>query len=288
MKKYFVSNDINNRFEFVKKQKGSSKIAIYNQIPLGELKSSFNEVYKLSELYNDETFLKMLSKVNSKTLVFFVDLGLDYCSFKGDYIQSYTKLAPISHQAKCTFIVDGFAFYNTEKSIYRPFLYIDPNIIGSSVQEFYNEGIYKDFDGNRVENYYKTISNHIEINTPPVNVETINYTPTQDEINRYEALKQDIIFGKKFTKVKIIRTLLDFVNNSESKKKSLLPDENGILNVTKNDNRSRIEMYKSILLNVPRKVRFYSSNFYGADEIELTKTRDALIRHNKLIQLING
>ena len=47
-------------------------------------------------------------------------------------------------------------------------------------------------------------------------------------------------------------------------------------------------MYKKILLTNPKKVVFYSSGIYGADEIELSRTRDALIRHNKLIELING
>ena len=287
--KYLVSNSIPERMAFIKESKPFGKrIAIYNQVPMRGLESYFDEWYSLTDLYKDEIFLKMLAKIDKKTSIFLIDLGLDYCSFQANYIKPFTKLHPICGQAKDTYIIDGFAFYNTEKAIYRPFLYIDENIIGSTVQEFYNTGSYKDYTGNQVENYVEKIRPFIRITTKPIEIETISYSPTDKEKEDYEKLKQEIIIEKQYPKVKVIRILLDFVNNTKTKKDAIIETQENILNITKNDNASRIQMYKNILLTNPQKVIFYSSGFYGADEIELTRTRDALIRHNKLIELING
>lgn len=289
MIQYLVSNSIPERMDFIKKSKPFGKrVAIYNQIPMRGLESYFDEWYSLTELYKDEIFLKMLAKINKKTSIFLIDLGLDYCSFQANYIKPFTKLHPICGQAKETFIIDGFAFYNTEKAIYRSFLYIDENIIGSTVQEFYNTGAYKDFTGNLVENYVEKIRPYMKISVKPIEIEIIKYTPTEKEKEDYEKLKQEIIIDKQYPKIKVIRLLQEFVNNTQSKKSAIIETEKDVLNVTKNDNNSRVLMYKNILLNNPKKVIFYSSGIYGADEIELSRTRDALFRHNKLIELLNG
>lgn len=288
--KYLISNNIPERMDFIKKVKPFGKrIAIYNQIPLRGLESYFDKWVKLTDLYKDEIFLKLLAEIDQKTTVFFIDLGLDYCSFQANYIKPYTKLSPIFHQAKDTYLIDGFAFYNTEKSIYRPFLYIDDSVLDSSVQEFYNSGaLYKDFDGNKVENYYQKIKPYIKISTKSIDIETISYNPTEEEKSEYEKLKENVIMTKKYPKAKVIKTLLDFIDSSNSKQKSILPEEKGVLNVVKNNNNSRKQMYKDILMKNPNKLIFYSSGVYGVDEIELSRTKDALIRHNKLIKLING
>lgn len=288
--KYLVSNSIPERMNFIKKSKPFGKrIAIFNHVPLRSLESYFDSWYKLSDLYNDETFLKLLAVIDSKTSIFIIDMGLDYCSFKADYIKPYTKLHPLSSQAKETFIIDSFAFYNTEKSIYRPFLYIDPEIIGSTVQEFYNSKGFEHFEENKIENYYKVIKPFIKISTKPLDIEVISYEPTNEEKKSYEKLKEDVIMVQKFPKQKVITSLQKFINSSYSKLKAIKKiDDDDILSVTENTNKSRVQMYKDILINNPSKIVFYSSNFYGIDEIELSRTKDALIRHNKLIKLING
>lgn len=288
--KYFVSNDLESRKSFIKgNSKRGKKVAIYNQLPLRGLENSFTEIYKLSDLYNDETFLRLLAKIDKHTTVYLIDLGLDYCSFKADYIKPYMKLHPISTQAKETFIIDGFAFYNTEKAIYRPFLYINPDIIGSTVQEFYNSKGFESFDGNKIENYFEKIKPYVKISTKPLEVQVINYEPTEAEKQAYEELKKDVIMVQKFPKQKIITALQKFINTSKSKLEALQNiTEPDVVHVKENTNKSRMQMYKDILMNNPKKVVFYSSNFYGVDEMELSKTKDAIIRHNQLIELING
>lgn len=290
MKKYLVSNSIPERMHFIKKAKPFGKrFAVYNKIPLRGLESYFDKFIKLDELYDDQTFLKLLGQVDNKTTLFLIDLGLDYCSFQANYIKPYTKLHPLSQQAKETFIIDGFAFYNTEKAIYRPFLYIDPNIIGSSVQEFYNTGAYKDFDGNQVENYYKKIAPYMQISTLPLELEVVKYSPTKKEKAEYEKLKKQIIMVDKFSKPKVIRMLIDYIENTESKKKAIKKEINAdAIQIIRNDANGRKNLYKEILLKNPKKIFFYSSEYYGADEIELSLTFGALERHNKLIALLNG
>jgi hypothetical protein len=289
MIQYLVSNSIPERMEFIKKSKPFGKrIAIYNQIPMRGIEMYFDKWYKLTDLYKDEIFLKLLAKIDNKTSIFLIDLGLDYCSYQANYIKPYTKLSAIFGQAKDTFIIDGFAFYNTEKAIYRPFLYINGDIIGSSVQEFYNSKGFESFEDNKIENYYHKIKPFIKISTKPIEIEVVKYTPTELELFEYEKLKKEVIIEKQYPKVKVIRLLQDYVNNSFSKNKAVKKNEEFVLNVTENSNSSRVEMYKNILLTNPKKIIFYSSGIYGADEIELSRTRDALIRHNKLIELING
>ena len=240
MKKYLISNSIPERMTFVKQSKPFGKrIAIYNNVPMRGLESYFDKWVKLTDLYKDEVFLNLLPMVDEKVSLFLFDMGLDYCSFQANYIKPYTKLHPLSVQAKETFIIDGFAFYNTEKAIYRPFLYIDPEIIGSSVQEFYNTGIYKDFTGNQVENYYKPIKPYVEVKTKPLDIETVPYEPTAKEKQEYEKLKKEVILEKKYPKVKVLRLLNEYVESTSTKKKALRKTEEGILNVTENTAISR-------------------------------------------------
>lgn len=291
MKKFLVSKNIKERKSFIKKHTTEYKIiAIYNKVPIDEIKGLFNETYKLVDLYKDEIFLTTLSKIDKNTIVFFIDLGLDYCSFKNDYIRPYLKLQPIKDQANDTFIIDGFAFYNTEKSIYRPFLYIDDKILDSSVQEFYNVGeIYKEYEGNKIENYYKKIKPYILFKTQPIEIEVVRYSPSDGERKEYDKLKKDIIIYKKYPKSKVIKILLDYVNNTKTKLKSIKNEiDDGVLNVVENSDLTRLNMYKRLLTEDIKKIIFYSSGFYGVDEIELSRTKEALERHNELIRLING
>lgn len=288
--RYFVSNNVNARMAFVKKSKPFGKrIAIYNKIPVRDLASYFDKCIKLTDLYKDEVFLNLLPSIDSKTSIFLIDLGIDYCSFQANYIKPYTKLMPICQQTKHTFIIDGFAFYNTEKSIYRPFLYIDDRILDSTVQEFYNSGaLYKDFDGNKVENYCNKIKPYIEIQNKPIEIQSIHYTPTDKEKKDYEALKEDIIMCKKLSKVRVISELQKFIRNSSSRKKALSQFKDSGFLIEENTANWRKKMYSEIILHNHKSITFIESGFYGIDNLELSRTKEAIIKHNKLINLING
>lgn len=287
MKKFLVSRDHVIRDIFCEKRKSRFfNICIYNtHIPCVK----FDMSIKLTELYNDEIFLRLLSKIDSNTHIFLFDLGIDYCSFKADYIKPFTKLNPICMQAGETFIVDQFAFYNTEKSIYRPLLYIDDLILNSTVQEFYNSKGFESFDGNKIENYYSKLIDIMDMQVRPLDVEVINYEPTESEKNDYNALKEDLILNKKLPKQKIISELHKFIKESKSRCEAIkVFTDSKILNITENTNKSRVKMYSDIMKLNPNKLVFYSSGFYGIDEIELSRTKDAILRHNELILLING
>lgn len=290
MKKFLVSKCTKERQMFIKNNSlGCHAIGIYNQLPIDDLKSYFSESYSLQELYNDEVFLLLLAKIGKGTKLFFIDLGIDYCSFKADYIKPFTKLNPLFQQAGETFIIDYFAFYNTEKSIYRPFLYIDDLVLDSTVQQFYNSKGYEDFIDNTVEKYYQKIKPYIEINVKPLVIETISYEPTDIEKHQYQLLKEDIILNKKYPKQKVIRLLTEFIENSTSKKEIIKPIlDNSVLNVYAISSKMRIEMYKKLRNPNIKKVVFYTSNYYGVEKIELELTLDAIQKHNELIRLING
>ena len=139
-----------------------------------------------------------------------------------------------------------------------------------------------------MENYYKPIKPYVEVKTKPLDIETVPYEPTAKEKQEYEKLKKEVILEKKYPKVKVLRLLNEYVESTSTKKKALRKTEEGILNVTENTAISRKAMYKDILLTIPRKIVFYSSGYYGADEIELSRTRDALKRHNTLLELLKN
>lgn len=293
MKRYLVSKKTDERIDFIQSKNKNKSLAIYNNSDIENIKHLFNDTIKLTDLYSDEIFLNILAKIDNDTTVFFIDLGLDYCSFKSDYIKPYMKLSPISLQCNKVFIIDTFAFYNIENSIYRPFLYIDDNILQSTVQEFYNTSIYKDYEGSKIENYYKVIKSYIDIRVDEIEIETIIYTPNEREKYDYENLKHKLIMEERLPKIGIINKLLNFIDNSDTKKTQIAINSNSnsknkTKSVVKNTNRGRIEMYKNIINNEVNKVIFYSSEYYGVEQIELSRTKEAIERHNKLIRLING
>lgn len=286
---YHIGTDPARRTAFIRATpRTGRRVAVHNQVPLGALSSEFDAVITLKELYDDQTFLRFLATVDRTTTLFYMDMGLDYCSFKGDYIAPYLRLHPLYQQAGDTYIVDGFAFYNTEKSIYRPFLYLKGSPLKSSVQEFYNVGPYADYTGNRVENYAPLVKPHLDLHAKPTKVTTVRYKPTAKERAAYEALKEDLIMKKQYPKTKVVRLLLDFVDATATKRKAVPATPDGRYHVLRNDARARVAMYKALLANPAQEVVFYTSGHYGADEMELGRTRDALLRHNTLIALCHG
>lgn len=226
---YLVSTDLHDRAAFVSgttRVKGK-RFAVYNQVPLGELEQYFDRTITLNELYDDQTFLTFLALVDADTTLFYIDMGIDYCSFKADYIRPYLRLHPMYQQAGATYIIDGMAFWNSEKAVYRPFLYIREDVLGSTVQEFYNTGTYADYTGNRVENWVEKVRPHLDLRTRPMAVTTVRYEPTPAELRAYEALKKKLILDLKYPKAKVVRMLLDFVDQSASKRKAMSKKPDG-------------------------------------------------------------
>lgn len=276
--KFLVSRNFNERLEFIQSIKGK-KIAIYKEE--SPLLKEFDVCIDMNLLMKDDYMLTNLAKCDSKTTIVLIDILIK----SGVYVHPYGKVYNFTEQAKETLIIDSFAFKWDEKQIVRPFLFIDPSILGSSMINFW-EG--KD---NTLENYYKTIKPFIKISTPPLEIQTILYTPTEDEIKAYEVLKERIILTEKLAKTKIVEMLISYVDGLESKKQAFLSNSAKYANayvVTSNKPKMKFKVYETLKNEGIEKVFFFSSGVFGADEIELNKTRTAIERHNDLIRLING
>ena len=278
MKKFLVSKNLQDRIDFIKKIKGK-KIVIYNEE--SELLQCFDIAIDMNQLMKNDYYLNHLSECDGETTLVLLDILVK----NGVYVHPYGKVFSFTEQAKQTVVIDTFAFKWDEKQIVRPFLFIDPSILGSSMITFY-EG-----KENTVENYFSLVKNHIQMNVKPLEIEVINYIPTEEEVLQYNKLKEKIILVDKLPKTKIVDTLIKYVDGLESKKKAFLDNSKNYKNayvVTSNKPKMKFKIYETLKSEGIEKVVFFSSEKFGADNLELEKTRVALERHNKLIELLNG
>jgi hypothetical protein len=289
MKPYLVSSCTHDRLAQIANV-DQPRIAIYNRFQVDpELGGMFDRTYKLQDLYKDETFFDALATVTGTVNLYLIDLGMDYCSTQPDYIKEYTKLKPLSQQAAAVCIMDHFAFYFTEKAIYRPFLYINADVIGSSVQEFYGTGIYREFEGNRVENYAGTIAPYVDMRTQTIPIHVVSYTPTPGEVADYEALKRRLIIEERKSKQTVLNGLFSYISTLDSKREAITSCDLRGIKVCDNNPRRKYDTYKTIIeRNAGDPVVFFSSGTFGVDEMALDNTMSALRRHNDLIEALRG
>lgn len=281
MKQFLVSKDDARRLNFVRRIKGK-KIAIYNYDT--PLLKEFDVVVQMNDLMKNDIYLERLAKMDGETSVVLIDVLVKH----GVYVHPYGKIYSFTEQANKVFIIDTFAFKFSEKAIFRPFLFINPDILGHSLSEFYNEGPFKDFNKNTIEHYYIKIKPWIEIDTTPLNLEVIRYEPSKKEITQYNQLKKVLIDDPKNTKPKIVTSLIKLVDDMESKKEAAKKIKQDGLLVYSNKPKNKFDLYEKLRDDTFNKVYFLSSGTFGADEIELDKTLMALNRHNELIRLLNG
>lgn len=279
-KQFLVSRNFDNRLKFIKSIKGK-KIAIYNYET--ELTKEFDVAIQMDTLMKDKVMITNLAKMDGKTSIVLIDVLVK----NGVYVHPYGKIYAFTEQAKATYIIDTFAFKFTEKGIFRPFLFINPDILGHSLSEFYNEGPFKDFAKNTVEQYYLKIKPYIEIDVKPIAIEVLKYQPTKAEIKAYNDLKKELIEDVCNTKTKVISTLIKFVDGLKSKRIHFdNQPADGYLQYS-NKPKNKFELYEKLRDKSIKKVYFLSSGTFGADEIELEKTMTAINRHNELIRLLN-
>ena len=273
--KFLVSKNFENRLAFVNKIKGK-KIAIYNE--KSYLLENYDLAIDMNKLMKGDYFLENLAKCDGETTLVLIDILIK----NGVYVHPYGKIYAFTEQSKETLVIDTFAFKWDEKQIVRPFLFINPNLLGSSMINF--------FEGkeNTVENYYKTIKPCIKMDVAPIEIEVIKYEPTQEEIDEYEKQKKIAIYFLQYPKIKVISALIKYVDNLPSKKAAYSRVPPNCVLVTSNKPKNKFWIYDVLKDENVKKVVFLSSGVFGADEIELHKTKDALERHNDLIRLING
>lgn len=279
-KKFLVSKNLVNRTRFIKNIKGK-KIAIYNYDT--PLLKEFDIAIQMNDLMKNDVYLENLAKMDGNTSVVLIDVLVKH----GVYVHPYGKIYSFTEQAKDVFIIDSFAFKFTEKGIFRPFLFINPDILGYSLSEFFNEGPFKDFKRNTIEHYYIKIKPFIEIDVKPISIEVIKYHPTKKEIQSYNDLKKKLIENTANPKNKIVTDLIKFIDNLESKKKAAASIPNNGLIEYSNKPKNKFTLYDKLKDEKISRIYFLSSGVFGADEIELEKTMIAINRHNELIRLLN-
>lgn len=282
--RFLVSRNAKTRQAFTKAIPGKA-IVIHNGpcAYAGQVKASID----MADLMKDNVFLPTLAKMDAHTPVVLMDVLVKH----GVYTHPYGKIYAFTSKASAVYIVDSFAFKFTEKGIFRPFLFIDPNILGSSLIEFYNEGPFKDFAENTIDKYIDKVRPHIKTDERPLEVETLKFRVAKDEVAAYEKLKDRLINKEKLPKPSVVNQLIAFVDALPGKVKVVADQElkqpvGTTLLVKSNDARAKFKMYEA--LRDPRidRVVFFSSGKFGSDELALAESRDALVRHNELLTLL--
>lgn len=282
--RFLVSRNPKTRQAFTKAIPGKA-IVIHNGpcAYAGPVKATID----MADLMRDEVFLPTLAKMDAKAPVVLMDVLVKH----GVYTHPYGKIYAFTEKAPAVYIVDSFAFKYTEKGIFRPFLFINPSILGSSLMEFYNEGPFKDFAQNTIDHYIDKVRPHIKTDERPLEVETVKYRVTAKEKAEYEKLKDRLINKEKLAKSSVVTKLIDYVDVLPGKVKVVAEQElkqpvGSTLLVKSNNPRANFKMYEA--LRDPRitKVVFFSSGKFGADELALAETRDALVKHNELLEAL--
>lgn len=273
--KFLVSKNFDNRLKYIRQIKGR-KIAIYNT--QSDLLNEFDLCIDMHKLMKGDYYLENLALCNGETTVVLIDVLIKH----GVYVHPFGKIFAFTEQAKETLIIDTFAFKWDEKQIVRPFLFIDPSILGSSMINFYGS------EENTIENYYTRIKPYIEMDVTPIEIEVLKYKPTDTELEAYNAMKQRLIMDEKQPKTKIVTELIKYVDGLESRKKAAKQVSKDSILIASNKPKNKFLIYDILRDENVKKITFLSSGVFGSDEIELNKTLQALERHNDLIRLING
>lgn len=273
--KFLVSKNFDNRLKYIRQIKGR-KIAIYNL--QSDLLKEFDLCIDMHKLMQGDYYLENLALCNGETTVVLIDVLIKH----GVYVHPFGKIFAFTEQAKETFIIDTFAFKWDEKQIVRPFLFIDPSILGSSMINFYES------ENNVIENYYQRIKEFIQMDVAPIEIEVIKYEPTPEELFGYNALKQKLIMDEKQPKTKIVTSLIKYVDELKSRKLAAEKVSKDSILIQSNKPKNKFLIYEILRDENVKKISFLSSGIFGADEIELNKTLQAIERHNELIRLLNG
>lgn len=276
MKKFFVSKNQTERIEFVKQIEGK-KIAIYN----GEssLLPYFDHAVDMSRLMEDEYFLEKILLCDSSTTLVLIDVLIK----NGIYVHPYGKIFRFTEIAKQTIVIDSFIFRYTERNIIRPFLFIDTSVFGTSMIGFHAS------EDSTIENYHERIRPYIDCRIKPIELEVVYYAPTEEEKEKYHVLKLELVSNVDNGKAKIVETLISFVDGLESKRAAIAEariNYPGSFVVTSNKPKNKFKTYGELCKEEINSVVFISSETFGADELELKTTMEAINRHNKLIKLL--
>lgn len=274
MKKFFISRNQDERIDFIKSIEGK-KVAIFNKS--SDILKHFDVCIDMNQLMNNDYFLENITKCDSTTTLVLVDVLVK----NGIYVHPYGKIFRFTEVAKQTIIVDSFIFKFDEKHIVRPFLFIDTSVFGTSMIGFHAD------ESNTVENYAKRVRSYIDCRVNEIECVTIQYKPTQNEKDEYENLKKTLIYDKAEKKNKIVTSLIAYVDSLESKKKVVAKTyDAGAYIIKSNNPKNKFKLYEVLKDEEINKIVFFSSGIFGADEIELQKTKNAIERHNKLISLL--
>lgn len=278
MKKFFISRSQRERMDFINGIEGK-KIVIYNKP--SELIKLFDYAIDMNQLMKNDYFFDNIVNCDKKTTLVLLDVLIK----NGVYVHPYGKIFRFTEVARETLIIDTFMFKFDEKHIVRPFLFIDTSVFGTSMLGFHAD------ESNTVENYYTRIAEYIDCRVKEIKCKVIKFIPTENEIKEYERIKEKLIFKDKAIKSKIVNELIKYVDNLPSKIHAIkeYKGSDKSLTVKSNNPKSKFFVYNTIQeKNKVNEIVFFSSGTFGADEIELSKCKLAIDRHNKLIKLLRS
>lgn len=280
MKKFFVSRNIDDRIDYIKSIPGKTFV-IYNKKT--DLVDMFDYSADMNKLMDNDYFFEKIVKCDMNVTLILLDVLVKH----GIYVHPYGKIFRFTEVAKQTLIIDSFFFRFDEKFIVRPFLFIDTSVFGTSMINFHRD------PRSTIENYHPAIAPYVLCKDDEIKVNTIRFTPTEKSVDDYEELKKELIFEKQAKKNSIVNQLIKFVDALPEKREAIdnYIDKGNTHNIIIESNlpKTKFDVYNMLADDSQlNEITFVSSGVFGADEIELDKTKRAIVRHNELIRLINN
>lgn len=280
--RFLISSSDTFRDEFIKSihNENCEYIVIYGKsepvLPFKAVK------IKCSRLMEDDVFLLNLGKMKSNTVI----LLFDVLNKNAVYAHPYGRIYKFCESAKEVYVIDSFGFKFDEKQIFRPFLFIDPNILGSSLISFFASE-------NKIEDVIETIEPYIKTDFRTYQIKTIEYQPTVEELSEYSKLKTDLVGNEENNLTKIVSKLIDFVNQTKSKINAISSSyfsHGSSLIYSDNKPKNKFHLFDELHKkpNINEVVFLSSCGKFGADELQLEPTREALRRHNTFINLLKA
>jgi len=270
--RFLVSRNPDDRLEYIKRIDGKKLIIHGGENPFEKIA---NWSVNMNKLMDSAYYLESLPKCNADVTLILLDVLVKH----GTYCHPYGRIYRFSEAAKTTHVIDTFVFKWNERQIVRPFVFINRNLLPYAITE--------SLDGDfAMEDYVDRIRDYVDIRVEPLDIKLIGYTPTDAEKRGYDELKRDMIADSSNQKNHIVSKLIKYVDALDSKRAAIsdYKPASDTLAVLSNNPKAKFSTYQALRDPRIRRVAFFSSGVFGADEIELSKTKDALIRHNELIR----
>jgi hypothetical protein len=210
MNKIIITTDNNKKINFINSiDKKKSIICFKNNIIINRL--NYDNILHIEDFNNMIKFLDFQGKVNNTILII-----LDCIRYKTYPNSIYTKIERIISNTDNIVVINDFPFVFDYRNIYISLKFI--RVIAFHYRQWYDDDFYLDnVRVNSLEYIYKEYKDYFFVDKQRIKYSIINWDHTKKEEEAYKNKKHNIIYEKKYSKIKVVTSCQGFVNRMKSK-----------------------------------------------------------------------